>query len=244
MSRSISIVCLLLAMSLPALAQNAPPPSDAPSPAEKAPLSTTTDPDPSKKPGGSSMPAPDKSLALPSPGAASTGATASPTLQTLVPEPADPGEPDQVSLPAKPAIILTTKAKKEELLTELKSAFERLGAELSKAGVKPAGRPLAFFVGDDDDVMRFEAMIPVTAAPAQPPALAEGMKFGSTPSGKAYRFKHAGSYDAIVRTYEVLTTYLDLKDVAVQDPFVEEYVTDLRDDSDEKLDVNIYALKK
>ena len=58
------------------------------------------------------------------------------------------------------------------------------------------------------------------------------------------RFAHKGSYESIDSTYETLTAYLDAKDIVVQDKFIEEYVTDLNDKADEKLDVNIYALPK
>jgi len=70
------------------------------------------------------------------------------------------------------------------------------------------------------------------------------MRFGATPSGRALRFNHKGSYEEIDGTYETLTAYLDAKDVVVQDRFIEEYVTDLTDRTDDKLEVNIYALPR
>ena len=73
---------------------------------------------------------------------------------------------------------------------------------------------------------------------------ADGLRFGTTPSGKALRFAHKGSYESIDSTYETLTAYLDAKDIVVQDRFVEEYATDLKDSTDDNLDVNIYALVK
>ncbi len=87
-------------------------------------------------------------------------------------------------------------------------------------------------------------MIPVAAAPSSPPAMEDGLRFGTTPSGKALRFRHRGSYEGIDGTYETLTAYLDAKDIVVQDKFMEEYVTDLKDGADDGLDVNIYALLK
>ena len=239
-------LALGFASSLANAQEKAPPPSNAPSPAEKSPLSTTTVPDPAAKPGsGTAAPTPDKSLAPPSaPGAPPAASAKPPTPQTLVPESADLGEVDQVTLPAKPAAILSGKAKKEDMARELATSFKRIEDVLAKDGVKPAGRPLAVFTSDSDDVLQFEAMIPILSAPAQPSDSGDGVRFGSTPSGKGYRYRHSGSYDAIENTYGILSTYFDMKDIVVQDLFIEEYVTDLIDGADEKLEVNVYALRK
>lgn len=242
-----TIFALGLAVSPMAAAQEkAPPPSNAPSPAEKSPLSTTTVPDPAVKPGGgTAMPAPDKSLGPPSaPGAPPAGSGRPPTLQTLVPAEGDLGDVDEVSLPAKPAAILSGKTSKEEAVAELKASFKRIEDDLAKAGIKPAGRPLAVFTGDEEEVLHYEAMIPIASVPAQGAANGDGVRFGATPSGKGFRYRHSGSYDAIGNTYGILSTYLDVKDIVVQDLFIEEYLTDLTDGADETLEVNIFAMRK
>ena len=151
---------------------------------------------------------------------------------------------DEVSLPAKPAAVLSGKATWEEAVPSLKDAFARIEAGLAKAGIAATGRPLAVFTRTDDDGFAYEAMIPVAAAPDPAPSATGGLRFGSTPAGKALRFPHKGSYDDIDGTYETLTAYLDAKDIVVQDRFIEEYVTDLNDKADDTLDVNIYALTR
>lgn len=241
--------CFLALTLVPASARAenpAPPPSTAPSPAETNPLPTTTLPDPASKPGsGTAMPVPEKSLAPPlPPGAAPATPSTPPARTTLVPTPGEPNDVDEVTLPAKPAAILSGKTTWEEAVTNLSAAFQRIEALLSKAGIKPTGRPLAIFTKTEDDGFQFDAMIPVDAAPAQNPAESEGLRFGATPSGRALRFKHVGSYDEIDGTYETLTAYLDAKDIAVQDRYVEEYVTDLAAGPEQKLDINIYAIPK
>ena len=162
-------------------------------------------------------------------------------LPPLVEKPGDPADVDEVVLPAKPAAVLPGKSSWEEAVPSLKQAFARIEADLARIGVAPAGRPLAVFTRTDDDGFEYEAMIPVAAAPgaATEP---DGLRFGTTPAGKALRFAHRGSYESIDGTYETLTAYLDAKDVVVQDRFVEEYGTDLKDGTDDALDVNIYAL--
>ena len=162
----------------------------------------------------------------------------------LVDKPAEPGDVDAVTLPAKPAAILPGKTKWEEAVPSLKQAFATIEADLARMGLPPAGRPLAVFTRTDDDGFEYEAMIPVAAAPSPAQAAADGLRFGTTPSGKALRFAHKGSYESIDGTYETLTAYLDAKDIVVQDHFVEEYGTDLKDGTDDALDVNIYALLK
>ena len=246
--------------SPPALAQQPPPPaSTAPSPAVTDPLPTTTAPNPPADPNKSAAPAPEKAITAPSLPAAPAPAPAPPPAppqaqvpppaqapgrKTLVEAPANADDVDAVTLPAKPAAILSGKAKWEEAVPSLKDAFARIEAELAKAGIAPTGRPLAVFTRTDDDGFAYEAMIPVASAPEPAPTSADGLRFGTTPSGKALRFPHKGSYDDIDGTYETLTTYLDAKDIVVQDRFIEEYVTDLTDKADDKLDVNIYALTR
>jgi len=234
---------LVLASGNPVAAQQqaAPPPSTAPSPAQTNPLPTTTAPNPIADPGKSPAPAPEQSIAPPPAGQAAVGTPARPTL---IEKPGEPGDVDEVTLPAKPAAILSGKTKWEEAVPNLRQAFARIEADLAKIGVAPAGRPLAVFTRTDDDGFEFEAMMPVAAAPSPAPTEADGLRFGTTPSGKALRFAHKGSYESIDSTYETLTAYLDAKDIVVQDRFVEEYATDLKDNTDDNLDVNIYALVK
>ena len=218
--------------------QPAPPPSTAPAPARTTPLPTTTAPNPPTDPTRSAAPAPEQGVAPP------TGTKALPPRPTLVDKPAEPGDVDAVTLPAKPTAILSGKTRWEEAVPSLKQAFATIEADLARIGVAPAGRPLAVFTRTDDDGFEYEAMIPVAAPPSPAQAGADGMRFGTTPSGKALRFAHRGSYESIDGTYETLTAYLDAKDIVVQDRFVEEYGTDLKDGTDDALDVNIYALLK
>lgn len=234
---SVAVAC-----SLPGRAQDVAPP------AVTNPLPTTTVPDPAKSatPG---VPRPAQSVMpqIPVPAQAGTAPSPAPLpapRQTLVETPGDANDVDEVSLPPKPAAILSGRAKWEEAVPTLRGAFQRIEADLAKAGIRPTGRPIAVFAKTDDDGFQFEAMVPIEAMPDPKPAASEGVSFGTTPSGKALRFPHKGSYDEIDGTYETLTAYLDAKDIVVQDRFIEEYVTDLNDRADDKLDVNIYALPK
>ena len=192
-------------------------------------------------------------LAL-SPSTAQTGATPPPVQTvppppgpntqrpTLVPAPADAAEVAEVTLPGKPAAIVSGTSTWEEGVENLKKAFGKLNEELTRAGTQAAGRPLTVFTQTDDTIFRYDDMVPVASAPEGRPPLSPEVRFGRTPAGKALRFEHKGPYDGIDTTYETITAYLDLKGLTAEDAFVEEYATDLVDPSDPALEVNIYAL--
>ncbi len=163
---------------------------------------------------------------------------------SLVPNAGDPVDVDEVTLPAKLAAVLAGTSTWDDGFQTLKTAFGRIEAELAKAGIAPAGRPITVFVQTDDNGFRYEAMVPIERAPEGRPNLTPEIRFGTTPSGRALRFVHKGPYDDVDSTYETVTAYLDAKNVEVQDSFVEEYVTDLTSSEDEDLTVNIFALPK
>ena len=163
-------------------------------------------------------------------------------LPTLVPAPADAAEVAEVTLPAKPAAIVSGTSTWEEGVENLKKAFRKVNEELARAGIQPAGRPVTVFTQTDDMSFRYDAMVPIAAAPEGRTSLSPEVRLGRTPAGKALRFEHKGPYDGIDTTYETITAYLDLKGLTAEDSFVEEYVTDLTDASDPALEVNIYAL--
>ncbi|GGC49702.1 GyrI-like domain-containing protein [Chelatococcus reniformis] len=162
-------------------------------------------------------------------------------LPTLVPGPTDSGNIDEVVLPAKPAAVLSGKTTWDEGFKTIFASFKTIESELVKAGIKPAGRPLTIFVNTDDTGFSFEAMVPIAAVPEGKSELTPTIKFGPTPAGKALRFTHRAPYDDIDNTYEAITAYLDAKDIAVKDSFIEEYGTDPKDPSDPDLQINIFV---
>lgn len=171
-------------------------------------------------------------------------APATPPGQTLVERPGDPSDVDEVTLAAKPALVVSGQATWDKAVESLKASFRRLGEEAKRTGLAANGRPIAVFTRTDDDGFRYDAMLPLDRAPEPAPTLGDGVKVGATPAGKALRFVHKGAYDDIDSTYETITAYLDAKGIVVQDAFVEEYATDLKDGSDTGLEVNIFAMPK
>jgi effector-binding domain-containing protein len=179
--------------------------------------------------------------ATPVPGAPAPTATARPTL---LPNPGDPVNVDEVILPGKPAAILSGTSTWDEGFTSLKNGFRKIEEELTRAGIAPAGRPLTVFLQTDDLGFRYEAMIPVPPGLEGHAALSPEVRFGKTPEGKALRFVHKAAYDEIDETYETITAYLDAKNITVKDTFIEEYVTDLTDSTDSNLEINVFVQPK
>ena len=81
--------------------------------------------------------------------------------------------------------------------------------------------------------------MPVAQAPKDPPK--GDIAVGQAPSGKALKFVHRGSYDAMDSTYEAITNYLDDKRLEAKDLFIEEYASDPVTTSPDKLVVNVFV---
>ncbi len=132
----------------------------------------------------------------------------------------------------------------EEGYGKIGEALARLRASAEKAGLKVVGRPLAVFTDTDDAGFKFDAMLPVEAAPDAKPDLGADISLAQSPSGKAIKFQHRGAYDDIDTTYDAITAYLDEKGLEARNLFVEEYLTDAKDSSDMALQVDIFVFVK
>ena len=151
---------------------------------------------------------------------------------------------ETLDLPARPFAYVEGKADKDEIYSAILASLAIVKREMDKADLKPAGRPLAVFVSSDDTGFTYHAGYPIAAAPEGKSSLTDTVKIGETPSGKAMRFEHDGAYGDIDATYDAITAYLDDKGIEAQDQFIEEYLNDVKDPDDPKLQVNIYVLLK
>jgi effector-binding domain-containing protein len=246
----LSIVGLLAALTavwLPAAAwgEDSAPTAQSP-PAPAAPASPV-------------QPPPAQTQSAPAPAAQGTqppGAPAAPAANAppSAPEAAKPGEPatqqsegstgETVEMAVRPFAYIEGKADRDEIYGAILGSLGLVRRDIDKAGLKPSGRPLAVFVESDDSGFRYHAGFPLEAAPADKASLSDAVKIGQTPSGKAMRFQHIGSYADIDATYDAVTAYLDEKGIDAQDSFIEEYVNDVKDPDDPALEVNIYVLLK
>jgi effector-binding domain-containing protein len=149
-----------------------------------------------------------------------------------------------IDLKARPALMLAGAADWEDGFAKLNKAFADLRTAMDRANLKPSGRPLAVFVDTDDQGFKFQAMIPLEAAPAAPPSFPALIKLGETPAGKTMKFEHRSAYDDIDSTYEAITAYLDEKGIEAKPMFIEQYLNDVTTADDTSLQVDIYVFVK
>ncbi|MFL5213670.1 MAG: GyrI-like domain-containing protein [Microvirga sp.] len=233
---SLRFAALALALGAGALASAQTPPAagvPAPGAVERAPL---------PPPGGTAQPAP------PAPAPPQTATPAPPpggARPTLVPEPGDAGDVAEVTLPGKPAAVISGTSGADEGFATIRNALRKVEEELQKAGIAPAGRPVAVFQHfNADGSFNYDAMIPIERAPEGRTLLTNEIRFGTTPAGRALRFTHKGSYEDVETTYDMIEVYLEAKGIVVADPIIEEFVNDPRDASDAELELNIFVQPK
>ncbi|CAH1657430.1 GyrI-like domain-containing protein [Chelatococcus asaccharovorans] len=194
--------------------------------------------------GGAQPPATSSPAPAPADGSPAASRAAE-DLPALVPLTGNSGDAEDVMLPEKPAAVLRGgESTWDDGFKNLTESFARIQDALAKAGLKPAGRPLAVFLSADDTHFRFEAMVPLAAPFPGGGEIAPGITAGVTPSGRALRFVHKAPYDEIDTTYEAITAYLDQKNMVAKDAFIEEYSSRTMDPDDPDLEINVYVQPK
>ena len=166
---------------------------------------------------------------------------ADPKANLDTPAPLQPGDAfgENVTLPERTIVYLKGHSKWDAAFETLVDAFKSLNEYLDKQGIKPTGPAMTIYTETDDAGFSFEAAFPIAAAPANPPK--GDIAVGQAPTGKALKFVHRGSYDAMDSTYEAITNYLDDKHLESQGLFIEEYVTDPVKTNAENLVVNVFV---
>jgi effector-binding domain-containing protein len=141
------------------------------------------------------------------------------------PSPLKPGDAfgAQVVLPKRTIIYLQGQSNWDNALETLIESFDSLDKYMDKHGIKPNGPPMTIYTQTDDTGFRFRAAVPIAEAPKEPPK--GDITVGPAPSGKALKFVHRGSYDALDSSYEAITDYLDDKGLDAKDVFIEEYAS-------------------
>jgi effector-binding domain-containing protein len=176
--------------------------------------------------------------------AGSPPAAAAPTAPTTPTTPLQAqAQPDdlagqEVTMTEQPIVYLSGTAKWDNAFETIVDSFKKVYAFLEKEKIAPAGRPMTIYTSTDDRGFDFRAAVPVAAPPANLP---EGFVAGKSPSGKAMKYVHRGTYDTLDDTYERITNQLDDKGLEAQDVFVETYLTDPRTTPDDKLVIEVYV---
>ena len=68
---------------------------------------------------------------------------------------------------------------------------------------------MTIYTSVNDSGFNYQAAIPISDAPASLPRGEYAL--GQSPSGKAYKFVHRGSYDSMDMLYETIVNFLDEK---------------------------------
>jgi len=166
---------------------------------------------------------------------------APPLMGPAAPSPLQPGDAfgEPVMLPERTIIYLNGHTNWDAAFDTLIDAFKSLKEYLAKQGIKPNGPAMTIYTQTDDTGFSFQAALPVAQVPANPPK--GDIAVGKAPSGKALKFVHRGSYDAMDSTYEAITNYLDDKGLEAKDLFIEEYASDPVTTPQDKLVINVFV---
>ena len=181
---------------------------------------------------------------------AQTGAP-KPPGQPPAPTPAAPVAPEgiqtkpgdafgeEVTLAAKPIVYVKGTGAWDSAFATISGALKKVEAFAEKAGLKADGLPMTIFTATDDHGFDYQAAIPL----AQPPKDAPRGEFliGQSPEGRALKFVHRGSYEAMDDTYEAITNYLDEKRLESKDMLIEQYVTNPASSDEKNLVVNVFV---
>jgi effector-binding domain-containing protein len=157
------------------------------------------------------------------------------------PAPVQSADPfgQEVTLEAKPILSMKGTANWDSAYDTLIDAFKSLNGFVEKQGLKQAGPPITIYTSTDDTGFQYQVGIPLTEEPKNPPR--GDIALAKSPAGRALKFVHRGSYDAMDTTYEAITNYLDEKKLEAKDMFIEEYVTDPVKTPEDKLVVNVFV---
>ena len=157
------------------------------------------------------------------------------------PSPLKPGDAFglEVQLPERTMLYLKGHTNWDVAFDTLVESFKTLKAYMDKEGIKANGSPMTVYTQTDETGFSFEAAYAIAQAPANPPKGDIAVK--AAPSGKALKFVHRGSYDAMDTTYEAITNYLDDKQLDAKDLFIEEYTTDPLTSNQDSLVIDVFV---
>ncbi|HEX2538872.1 MAG TPA: GyrI-like domain-containing protein [Pseudolabrys sp.] len=157
------------------------------------------------------------------------------------PSPLKPGDAFglEVQLPERTMLYLKGHTNWDVAFDTLVESFKTLKAYMDKEGIKASGSAMTVYTQTDETGFSFEAAYPIAQSPANPPK--GDIAVGPAPSGKALKFVHRGSYDAMDTTYEAITNYLDDKQLDAKDLFIEEYTTDPLTSNQDSLVIDVFV---
>jgi effector-binding domain-containing protein len=146
---------------------------------------------------------------------------------------------EEVTLVEKTIVYLAGSGMWDSAFETITNSFKTVNSAMAKLGLKANGAPMTIYTATDDTGFQFQAAVPVAQAPTVPAN--SGVTVGKSPAGKALKFVHRGSYDAMDTTYEAITNYLDEKQLEAKDLFVEQYMKDPITTPEDDLVIEVYV---
>ena len=146
---------------------------------------------------------------------------------------------EEVTLVEKTIVYVAGSGLWDSAFETITNGFKTVNGVMANLGLKASGAPMTIYTSTDDTGFQFQAAVPVAQAPTVPAN--SGITVGKSPAGKALKFVHRGSYDALDSTYDLITNYLDEKQLEAKDLFVEQYVKDPITTPEDELVIEVYV---
>ena len=146
---------------------------------------------------------------------------------------------EEVTLVEKTIVYVAGSGMWDSAFETITNSFKTVNGAMAKLGLKANGAPMTIYTATDDTGFQFQAAVPVAQAPTVPAG--SEIVVGKSPAGKALKFVHRGSYDAMDTTYEAITNYLDEKQLEARDLFVEQYMKDPVTTPEDDLVIEVYV---
>jgi effector-binding domain-containing protein len=146
---------------------------------------------------------------------------------------------EEVTLVEKTIVYIAGSGMWDSAFETITNSLKTVNGAMAKLGLKANGAPMTIYTATDDTGFQFQAAVPVAQAPTMPAG--SEIVVGKSPAGKALKFVHRGSYDAMDTTYEAITNYLDEKQLEAKDLFVEQYMKDPITTPEDDLVIEVYV---
>jgi effector-binding domain-containing protein len=147
-----------------------------------------------------------------------------------------------VEVRSQPMLYITRVASMapREISGIMAEAFATIGSFIGRAGITPAGPPLALYRDWDMKTGRMEIDVGFPVRPADIGKAAGEVHAGQTPAGKAYKAVHRGPYIKLRDTYTALEEHRKRAGIPQAALAWEVYVTDPEKTPERDLLTEIY----
>lgn len=122
---------------------------------------------------------------------------------------------------------------------DLAAAYREITRFMAANGIERTGQPMTLTRYDAGGGHRIDAAIPASRTEAP---LTGRLEWASSPSGRAIRLVHIGSYDSLALDYQRLAAYLDANGIAQGGVSWEHYISDPNETPEDERITHIYFL--